>query len=110
MKVATPTFIPRLYALLKKLDAEWNSFVSSVPHVGQTGGDPHQTLLDVIGLHANSAEYHQRYAQTVTQLYNQIVLTAGPMFGALIAARHCTTRQVILNALGINTVAWIFRS
>jgi hypothetical protein len=103
VKVAAPTFIPRLYGLLMKLDAEWNSFVSSVPHVGQPGGDPHQTLLDVIGLHANSAEYHQRYAQTLTQFFNQIALTAGPLFGALIAAGIAERGKTILTGLGINT-------
>lgn len=103
LNTTTSSFLPRLYALLLKMDAEWNSFVSSVPHVGQTGGDPHQTLLDVIGLHATSAEYHQRYAQTVTQLYNQIALTAGPIFGALIAAAIAQRGQTILTSLGINT-------
>ena len=103
VSVARSPFIARLYTLLMKLDAEWNSFISTVPHVGQTGGDPHQTLLDVIGLHAHSAEYHQRYAQTITQLYNQIALTAGPLFGALIADAIAQRGQTILTSLGINT-------
>lgn len=102
LSVSSP-FISKLYALIMKMDAEWNSFAATVPHVGQTGGDPHQTLLDVIGLHATSAEYHQRYAQTLTQLYNQIALTAGPIFGGLIAAGIANRGKVILNSLGINT-------
>jgi hypothetical protein len=33
--------------------------------------DPHQLLLDILALHPTSAEYHQRYAQSVEDLFNR---------------------------------------
>jgi hypothetical protein len=81
-------FLARLYNVLMTMDAEWKSMMNSVPHVGQTSGDPHQVLLDVLGLHANSVEFHQRYAQTLTQLYNHISLIRGPGFGSLTAVKY----------------------
>jgi hypothetical protein len=33
--------------------------------------DPHQQLLDILALHPTSAEYYQRYAQSVEDIYNR---------------------------------------
>jgi hypothetical protein len=33
--------------------------------------DPHQVLLDILALHPTSAEYYQRYAQSVDDIYNR---------------------------------------
>ncbi len=94
-------FLARLHALLMKMDTNWDSLLPGVAYVGKTG-DAHQILLDVVGLHANSIEFHQRYAQTVNQLYNQMTLQYGPFWGALVASFIQQRGQVILNALGIN--------
>ena len=102
VSVGKNNYPENLYKLLKKMDAEWKTFIPSVPHVGQASGDPHQILLDVIGLHANSVEFHQRYSQTLKQLYNQISLTAGPFFGALIAAAIADRGKTILQSLGLD--------
>ena len=95
-------FISRLYTLIKKLDDEWKTLVPDVPYVGKPGDDPHQLLLDVIGLHANSVQFHQRYAQTTAQLYNHLALTAGPFIGDVIAIDIAERGKTILQSLGIN--------
>jgi hypothetical protein len=95
-------FIPRLHKLIMKLDAEWQRMSSSVPYVGKPGSDPHQLLLDVIGLHANSAEFHQRYAQTVMQLYNQLTLTVGSALSGIITAGIAERGKTILRSIGID--------
>ena len=51
-----------LRRLLADLAASWADKARSVAHVGDPRGDPHQTLLDVIGLHPSSVEFHGRYA------------------------------------------------
>lgn len=43
-------------------------------HVGAPG-DPHQLLLDILGLHPTSAEYHVRYAKSVDELSSRAFLT-----------------------------------
>ena len=53
---------------------------ADVAHVGNAG-DAHQTLLDIVGLHSGSVEYHQRYAESLDQLYNKLVLELGPVLG-----------------------------
>src|SRR5205085_2943232 len=63
-------YLKKLYDILMKLDAEWLQLKENVAHVGQPGSDPHQTLLDVIGLHSGSVEFHQRYAQSLLHIYN----------------------------------------
>jgi hypothetical protein len=94
------TYLARLHALLQKMDATWDSLLSEVSFIGKTG-DAHQILLDVIGLHPNSVEFHQRYSQTILQLYNQLALQTGPVFAALIAAAIAERGKVILRDLGI---------
>ena len=73
---------------------------AGVAHVGQTGKDAHQTLLDVVGLHSGSVEYHQRYAESFDQLYNKLVLELGQFWGGLVAAWLKQRSQQILSQLG----------
>ncbi|HEX2313537.1 MAG TPA: hypothetical protein VHJ17_07395 [Thermomonospora sp.] len=44
---------------------------AKVAHLGDDGGDPHQRLLDILALHPTSAEYYQRYAQSVEDIFNR---------------------------------------
>ncbi|WP_055564263.1 hypothetical protein [Streptomyces atriruber] len=41
------------------------------PQPGEDAKDPHQLLLDILALHPTSAEYHQRYAQSVEDIFNR---------------------------------------
>lgn len=102
-EIKSNNFYANLHALLMQMDEEWKTMANSVPHVGQATDDPHQILLDVLGLHANSVEFHQRYAQTLKQLYNQIALKAAPLFGGLIAAAIAKRGKTILDKLGLDS-------
>ena len=66
-------YMDKLKTLLLKMDTVWESYVPQVSYLGKSG-DPHQILLNVLGLHANSVEFHQRYAQSILQVYNQLKL------------------------------------
>src|SRR5690606_6282801 len=70
---ARPGFLRGLYRLLLELDQDWDALVASVPSLGRGGDatlDAHETLLGILGLHATSAEFHYRYAESIDQLTN----------------------------------------
>ena len=69
----TPGVLDELSRILAFMAASWTGFADDVPHVS-SAGDPHQTLLDVLGLHPVSVEFHQRYAQTLEEIYNETSL------------------------------------
>lgn len=56
--------------VLDRLHVSWSGFAQSVAHVDSQGGDPHQKLLDIVGLHPASVEFYQRYANTKDQEHN----------------------------------------
>ena len=64
--------------VLDRLQGYWRDLAQNVAHVGTTTGDPHQTLLDIVGLHPASVEFHQRYANTKQQEHN--IATMWDMF------------------------------
>lgn len=70
---ADPTGAHRtaLHRLLETLAADWTRAAAGVARLESGSADPHQRLLDILALHPSSAEYHQRYARSVADLYNQ---------------------------------------
>jgi hypothetical protein len=61
--------VNRLAAILDKARSDWSVFAQGVAHAAKSG-DPHQTLLDVLGLNPASVEFYQRFFQSEAQLYN----------------------------------------
>lgn len=79
-------FLAQLYALLRKIDPDWTTMSQGASWVGKAG-DPHQILLDIIGLHPASVEFYSRYAETVPELWNLVNLADfGPAFAQAFAA------------------------
>jgi len=64
-------FIAGLASVLATMRADWATFSQSVARIGQSG-DPHQMLLDIVGLHPASVELHQRYAEGLEHLFNKV--------------------------------------
>jgi hypothetical protein len=62
-----------LYDVLMRLDQEWNKLVPRISHAGRAG-DAQQNLLDILGLHASSAEFYRRFAVSLEQLHNMLKL------------------------------------
>lgn len=56
--------------ILDQLHKTWRTLAQQVSHVGVKDKDPHKTLLDILGLHPSSVEFHQRYANTKKQVHN----------------------------------------
>ncbi len=66
-------FEQELYQFLMRLDQDWDEMVKNASHAGKPG-DSQQNLLDILGLHASSAEFHQRFAISLEQLSNMLKL------------------------------------
>jgi hypothetical protein len=81
--------------MLARGTANLQKLVDGVPHVFG-GGDPHQTLLDVLGLHPASVEFHHRYAESLQDVFNRFAMdnlgadffSAWQAFGSLLAGRN----------------------
>jgi hypothetical protein len=62
-----------LNELLQAMTREFDTLSSRVSFVGKTG-DPHQMLLDIVGLHPGSVEWNKRYAESLTSYFNRLKL------------------------------------
>jgi hypothetical protein len=91
-------FLARLFALLRAVDSDWTEMSSGAAHVGRAG-DPHQTLLDIVGLHPDSVEFYWRYSESLTELYNIVNLAGlGPAFWN--ALQSIILEQIAVGLLG----------
>jgi hypothetical protein len=68
---AAATHRRALNRVLTEAGLDWATASEHVPHLGGAADDAHQHLLDLLALHPTSAEYHQRYAQSVEDLFNR---------------------------------------
>jgi hypothetical protein len=65
-------YMEELHALIERAAKMWDTMAAEVSFVGKPTSDPQRLLLDVIGLHPTSAEFYQRYAESLEQLYNRL--------------------------------------
>lgn len=82
----SPKYLSGLHLLTERAVVLWRSLANSVANVGEPGTDPHQTLLDIVGLHPTSAEFYQRYAQSFTQYYNSLAFASNSLRVPMLAA------------------------
>jgi len=94
-------FLARLRDLLAAAGKDWAAMSGQAAHVG-AGGDPQQTLLDIVGLHPSSVEYYSRTAESISQLFNVENLWGfGPQFWAALQALALDAGAVgLLTTLG----------
>ncbi|MCA1613607.1 MAG: hypothetical protein LC800_05505 [Acidobacteria bacterium] len=75
LSVLRPSQFPaRLYAILKRVDDDWKPLVARLSFVGKRAAnpDPHQVLLDVLGLHPSSVEYYPLQAESVEHKFYEL--------------------------------------
>lgn len=94
-------YLTKLHEILMRAYDTWGSLLPGVSYVGKAG-DPHQILLDVLGLHATSAEYHTRVAESLEQVINSLNLQGlgGAIAKIIIAARLAAQGTEILREHG----------
>ena len=66
-------YLNKLHQLLERMRSDWQQMLPQVSYVGKSG-DPHQMLLNVVGLHPSSAEYYSRYSESLEQITNRLKL------------------------------------
>lgn len=97
------SFLNKLNALMDRAVLLWSELAEDVSNVGDTG-DPHQLLLDIVGLHPTAAEFYQRYSQSFTQYYNMMGLTTEPVAEPLTAAAR---RYISSGISALAEMGWI---
>jgi len=73
-RLAYPQSATHRRALQQVLNAagqDWAAATAHVPRLDPDTDDAHQLLLDILALHPTSAEFHQRYAHSVEDLFNR---------------------------------------
>ncbi|HEX8206262.1 MAG TPA: hypothetical protein VF587_09410, partial [Solirubrobacteraceae bacterium] len=105
---AAPPFEARLDALLRQVAADWRPLADGVAHVGGDAADPHQALLDIVGAHPASVEFHQRYAESIDDLFNRAHLGggAGAVYAAWAQLVQLGNAGALLGHLGWNGRQW----
>lgn len=94
------SFLRDLSGVLAKIRQDWATMAEDVEHAAKTGGDPHQRLLDILGLNPASVEFHHRYADSLEDIWNR--LTFRHLFPAvqLLTALAPETAMALLARLG----------
>ncbi len=49
----------------------WDTFAANAPRVGKASSNPQQQLLDIIGLHPSSVEFHLNVVDSADRIWNQ---------------------------------------
>lgn len=76
-----------LYRILSLMRTDWLFMSRRADFVGKAG-DPHKTLMSVVGLHASSVEYYQRYMLGIEHLWNlQAINSVKPNFATFQEAK-----------------------
>lgn len=70
-----------IYDNLSRVLPIWQKALSEVAQVGKPG-DPHENLLDMLGLHATSIDFHRRHAVGADFLYNYAQLVGNAAVAA----------------------------
>lgn len=88
-------FLSRLFEVLRRVDADWTEMVRKVSYVGKQG-DAHEILLDILGLHPTSVEFHYRYGESLEQLSNRLNLEGlGNEFLSVVNENNALTMQLL---------------
>jgi hypothetical protein len=96
-------YVSRIYGVLKVMSEDWGATSKKVARVPPSNGtDPHHALLDIIGLHAASVEYYQRYAKSLDDLFNRANLEgfAAELLAIIVALGYAASGEQLLQKLG----------
>jgi hypothetical protein len=80
-----PSYLERTNRALQALAPRWAQMASDATWVGKRG-DPHRVLLDVLGQHPASVEFHRRTMESLEEHLNRTALLAGGELNGAIAA------------------------
>lgn len=61
--------LQKISTFLNKVQKDFSKLSTHAAYIGKEG-DAHQNLLDALGLHASSVDFHQRYAKSFLHVFN----------------------------------------
>lgn len=95
------SFLKDAYNVIKTVRDDWEGMLDKVAYVGKQG-DQQEILLQALGLHANSVEFDQRYAESFEHLFNRLKAEGfvGSFIAALISATYNPLGMELLQKLG----------
>ena len=62
-------FLPGMNHIFSIIQHDWKRMARKVAHT-KSDGDPHQIMLDILGLHGGSVEFHNRIGESFEHIYN----------------------------------------
>jgi hypothetical protein len=86
--------------LVRQVEADWTPLLSRVSRIGGGGADPHQELLDVIGLHPTSVEYFPLTADSLQHKTHELSFFSPELVQELIALYPAQEPIDLLRKLG----------
>ncbi|MDQ3691225.1 MAG: hypothetical protein M3406_14565 [Chloroflexota bacterium] len=90
-----------LHSVLNRMREDWVDKLGSVAYIGRQGDvDAHQLLLQALGLHANSVEFDQRYAESFEHQFNWLVALGFDDFVQLLERRYRERGLELLSDVG----------
>ncbi|MBA3315747.1 MAG: hypothetical protein H0T47_20980 [Planctomycetaceae bacterium] len=90
-----------LHSVLQRMYEDWSSKLDSIAYIGKQGNvDAHKILLQALGLHANSVEFDQRYAESFEHHYNWLIAKGAEALAQLREWRYRESAMDLLSDLG----------
>ncbi|MGW1787043.1 hypothetical protein ACWCQQ_49540, partial [Streptomyces sp. NPDC002143] len=93
-------FLSRFVEVLRLVRDRWEVLAGSLSQIGAGTGDPHQVLLDVLGLHPSSVEYRSRHAESLAHVVNLLRLRGLPAAWESVVGTAARARARGLGVLG----------
>ena len=94
------SYLGQLYAILKRVEQDWQPLVDKVSYLGKKSDDPHQMLLDVLGLHPGSVEYYPLQADSVEHKFYELALLNFPLALKFLGFFPLVTPLTLLRGFG----------
>lgn len=86
-------FLPGLEQKLNIIQSDWERMALKVAHTGASG-DPHQIMLDILGLHSGSVEFHNRTGESFEHIYN-LYMASQPATGKAVSLQSASSEDVL---------------
>jgi hypothetical protein len=98
VRLTSPNYLDRLAAVLRIAERDWAGMVPNAAWVGRSG-DPHRTLLDILGEYPASIEFYRRTAESLEEHINKLNLAGGGLPADLVTALEAIFRKTEIPAL-----------
>ncbi len=97
---ADAAFLDGLVHLIRAIEGDYRGLLGRVSRIGADTEDSHQSLLDVIGLHPTSVEYHSLSADSIAHKAHELSFIDGRAVSILLAMFPREEPVALLRRLG----------